>query len=85
MESIFAKGDLVRWITGHSVYEATEDMLVGADPIYQYGIIVEVSNIDPEAIIVNACLKSRTPRLVILNASEEDIEILSNGSKEDGQ
>ena len=60
-------------------------MLVGADPIYQYGIIVEVSNIDPEAIIVNACLKSRTPRLVILNASEEDIEILSNGSKEDEQ
>ena len=79
MDIVFKKGDLVRWITGHSVYEADEDMIVGADPIYSYGIIIEVSDVDPAAIIVNSCIKTRTQRLIILNACEEDIDILSSG------
>lgn len=85
MDTVFKKGDLVRWVTGHSVYEASGDTLVGATPIYSYGIIIEVSKVDPAAIIVNSCLKTRTQRLIILNASEEDIEILSTGDNQNGQ
>tara|TARA_B100001559_G_C16212315_1_gene489500 strand:+ start:269 stop:526 length:258 start_codon:yes stop_codon:yes gene_type:complete len=85
VDTVFKKGDLVRWITGHSVYEASGDTLVGAIPIYSYGIIIEVSKVDPAAIIVNSCLKTRTQRLMILNASEEDIEVLSTGDNKNGQ
>ena len=73
----------MRWVTGHSVYEARDTHLVGATPLYTYGIIMEVSNIDPNAIIVNSCLKSHPVRLIILDGSEEDIEILSQGSVSD--
>ena len=73
----------MRWVTGHSVYAAHDSILVGADPLYSYGIIMEVSNVDPDAIIVNSCLKSHPVRLIILHGSEEDIEILSQGSVND--
>ena len=85
VDNVFKKGDLVRWITGHSVYQADNDNLVGADPIYSYGIIIEVSKVDPGAIIVNSCIKTKTQRLIILNASEEDIDILSSGDNKNGQ
>jgi len=85
IESRFNKGDLVRWITGHSVYEAYDNHLVGAIPIYSYGIIMEVSSVDPEAIIVNSCVKSFSPRLIILNGEADEIEILSNGASSDGK
>ncbi len=85
MDGRFKKGDLVRWITGHSVYEAHDEFLVGSMPLYSYGIVMEVSDINPEAIIVNSCLKSHPVTLVILDGSEEDIEILSDGGPKDGQ
>lgn len=75
----------MRWITGHSVYEAHDDRLVGAEPIYSYGIVMEVSNVDPGAIIVNSCIRSLPVRLVILHDTEEDIEILSTGAQRHGQ
>ena len=69
----------MRWVTGHSVYAAHDSILVGSDPLYSYGIIMEVSKVDPGAIIINSCLKSHPVRLIILNDSEEEIEILSAG------
>lgn len=81
----FKKGDLVRWVTGHSVYEAHDEFLVGSHPLYSYGIVMEVSDINPQAIIVNSCLKSHPVTLIILDGSEEDIEILSNGGTKDGE
>ena len=80
----FNKGDLIRWITGHSVYEAHNDHLVGSVPIYSYGIIMEVSEKNPEAIIVNSCLKTNPVTLVILDGTEEEIEILSSGGIKNG-
>lgn len=84
MDIKFTKGDLVRWITGHSVYEADELHLVGSDPIYSYGIVMEVSHKDPKAIIVNSCLKNAAVRLVVLNGADEQIEILSAGAVKNG-
>ena len=74
----------MRWITGHSVYEAHDDRLVGALPIYSYGIVMEVSSKDPSAIIVNSCLKSNPVRLTILNGEEEEIEVLSSWANHNG-
>jgi hypothetical protein len=85
VERRFTKGDLVRWITGHSVYEAHNDNLVGACPLYSYGIVMEVSDINPEAIIVNSCLKSHPVTLIILDGTEEEIEVLSRGGTKDGK
>ena len=66
-------------MTGHRVYAAHDSILVGADPLYTYGIIMEVSDVDPTAIVVNSCLKNLPVRLMILNDSEEEIEVLSPG------
>lgn len=86
MDNRFKKGDFVRWITGHSVYEAHGDGLVGSVPLYSYGIVMEVSEINPEAIIVNSCLRNYPVTLVILDGHEEEIEILSpGGGKKDGK
>jgi len=75
----FHKGDYVRWITGHSVYEAYEDRIVGAKPIYRYGIIIEVSQVDPGAIIVHSAVYNKLPKLIILSNEIDEIEVLSSG------
>ncbi len=85
MDGKYHKGDYVRWLTGHSVYEAHEDKLVGADPIYTYGIVMEVSKVDPDAIIVHATVPNKIGRLVILSDVSDDIEILSTGGIKNGQ
>ena len=75
----FCKGDYVRWIIGHATYAAYPNKLVGADPIYKYGIIMQVSKVDNNAIIVHTWGSHNDRRLVILNGEEEKIEILSKG------
>jgi len=75
----YHKGDYVRWLTGHSVYQAHEDALVGADPIYTYGIVMEVSRVDPGSIVVHSSVTNKMPRLVILSDDLDEIEVLSTG------
>lgn len=75
----FTKGDLVRWVTGHLSYAAHPDKLVGQEPIYKYGIILQVSDVDPLAIVVHSCGYDRDARLVILDGRIEEIEVLSKG------
>ena len=41
------RGDLVRWVVDHDVYESSGDVLVGVSPNYRHGIIMEVSAKDP--------------------------------------
>ena len=41
------KGTLIRWVSTHKSYEANGDVLVGLEPIYSYGIVMEVSKKDP--------------------------------------
>lgn len=77
---IYRQGDFIRWITGHGIYEAYDDGAVGVDPIYEYGIILEVSSIDKGAIIVHSFSNS-SARLLILNNTLDEIEVLSEGSQ----
>ncbi len=74
----------MRWLTGHSVYEAHDAILVGAEPIYSYGIIMEVSPKDPGAIVVHSQPYNHHGRLVILSDDMDEIEVLSKGVSEDG-
>ena len=75
---VFCKGDLVRWVIGHATYEAHPTKLVGSDPIYKYGIVMQVSKKDPLAIIVHS-YNMDDPRLIILHATDDDIEVMSKG------
>ena len=46
------RGDLVRWVIDHDIYEASGDVLVGVSPNYRHGIIMEVSAKDNNAIMI---------------------------------
>ena len=70
------KGFFVKWRAGHHSYEANGDILVGVDPIYRYGIIIEVSRKKPSYFIVASC---RDGGWHVLDVHEDDIEILSRG------
>jgi len=78
----YKKGDLVRWIVDHSIYEASGDVLVGVSPNYRHGLIMEVSTIDPTSIMVYCydCKKKREGNWVILRAGEDKFEIISGAA-----
>ena len=77
----FSKGDFVRWTIGHATLAAHPDRLEGVDPIYKYGIIMQVSPVDPRAIIVHSCGLNSDSRLIILNGDDDDVEVLSKGER----
>ena len=71
------RGDLIRWVVDHDIYEADEHVLRGISPNYRHGIIMEVSKKDPNAIIVCCYDCKKEANWVILNLIQDDIEILS--------
>ena len=74
----FNRGDLIRWTVGHNTYESDGEILIGKDEIYKHGIIMEVSNVDPNCIIVHSRDADMAPRLVILNNDIDEIQLLSS-------
>ena len=84
MDIRYYRGDLIRWIVGHDTYECDGDTLYGTDPIYNHGIVVEVSDTDPSCIIVHSDDTRWAPRLVILNDTIDDIEVLSSTGVSNG-
>ncbi len=74
------RGDLVRWIVDHEIYEASGDVLVGVSPNYRHGIIMEVSAKDANAVMVYCydCKKKLEGSWVILNLMQDDFEVLSD-------
>ena len=76
------RGDLVRWIVDHDIYEATGDVLVGVSPNYRHGIIMEVSKIDPKAVMILCydCKEKREGSWMILNMVHDEFEVLSGVS-----
>ncbi len=75
----------MRWIIGHATFAAYPDKLVGADPIYKYGIVMQVSGVDPNAIIVHSYSNDLNGRLIILDRNHDDVEVISKGGIDDGQ
>ena len=76
------RGDLVRWVEDHEIYEASGDVLRGISPNYRHGIIMEVSTKDTDAVMVFCydCKKKREGNWMILDAGLDRLEVLSGES-----
>ena len=74
----------MRWIVGHSTFAAYHDRLVGEDPIYKYGIIMQVSPVNSRAIVVHSYGNASDARLIILDGDDDMVEVLSKGAIRDG-
>ena len=71
------RGDLVRWIVDHDVYEADVNTLRGIKPNYKHGIIMEVSKKDSDAVIVCCTDCKRYGNWLVLNLIHDELEVLS--------
>jgi len=80
----FHKGDLIRWVVGHDTYQSDGETLFGSDPIFNHGIIMEVSETDPSCIVVHSDDVRWAPRMVILNNTIDEIEVLSSTENNNG-
>jgi len=78
------RGDLVRWVTDWGVYAASADGHIEREfPQYAYGVIMEVSHRDPEAVVVY-CYDSKQQfaeqdTWVILHMIHDEFEVVSEG------
>ena len=70
-------GDLIRWIDDYDVYEASGDVVTPIQPIYAYGIVVEVSKTDPKNVVVSRFSDNGT--LKMLHMIHDGFEIVSKG------
>ncbi len=71
------KGYLIKWVTTHRVYESNGDVLVGIEPVYKYGVVVEVSKKDSDCIAVISCDDGRWH---MLDIKYDKFEIVSEGA-----
>jgi len=74
----FYIGDFVRWVVGHDTFQSDGKTLFGADPIFNHGIVMEVSNVNPNCIIVHSQDAEWAPRMVVLDSELDEIETLSS-------
>ena len=74
------RGDLVRWVIDHEIYEASGDVLIGIKPNYRHGIIMEVSTKDKNAVMIYCYDCNKEGNWMILNLIHDEFEILSGTS-----
>tara|TARA_Y100000592_G_scaffold21189_1_gene32600 strand:- start:1493 stop:1726 length:234 start_codon:yes stop_codon:yes gene_type:complete len=68
------KGTLIKWVSTHKSYEANGDVLVGLEPIYSYGIVMEVSRKDPSYLAVASFTDGRWH---VVDVHNDDIKVIS--------
>lgn len=75
-QSKLKRGALIRWIIDYEYFAAPAHAggVEPYEPIYMYGVVVEVSSQDPRSVAV-ACV--RDGRWVFLNMIHDEFEILS--------
>ena len=78
MHQKLQKGCLVRWIIDYEYYAApaTSGGIIPQEPIYNYGIVMEVSESDPYAVVI-FCFDNGG--WTILNMIHDEFEILNGG------
>jgi hypothetical protein len=68
-------GDLVRWIVDYRAFEAKDDgEIFPIDAIWAYGIVIEVSSVDPMSV---ALVRLDTRTYEILHMIHDGFEIVS--------
>ena len=66
------KGDLVRWVKEYTFYAADDRGNAWPhDPIYEYGLVMQTSHVDPSALIV---FGFRTKSLFIVDMKYDEVE-----------
>ena len=72
----------MRWVIDHEIYESSGDVLVGVCPNYRYGIIMEVSHKDANAVMVYCydCKKRKESNWMILDLIHDELEVLNGVS-----
>ena len=74
------RGDLVRWICDYALFAADDKGNAWPhDPQYEYGVIMEVSHSDPNAIIV---FGTSSKMWYTANIIEDEIEIVSSSRRQ---
>ena len=71
------KGQLVRGVVDYRAFEAYDDSNIvrGIDPIYKYGIIMEVGS-DNQCVVV-CCYEKDISRWLMLNLIHDNIEVIN--------
>lgn len=73
------KGDLVRWVSDYNLLAADDVGNVWPnDPVYEFGVVMDVSETDPWAVVIYSTSVGIWFTAQIL---DDDIEILSRAPK----
>ena len=73
------RGDLVRWVREYAFYEADDKGNAWPhDPVYEYGLVMEVSYKDNNALIV---FGFTAKQLFVVNKGSDAIETISRAPK----
>tara|TARA_B100000886_G_C20382180_1_gene474397 strand:+ start:965 stop:1195 length:231 start_codon:yes stop_codon:yes gene_type:complete len=73
----FKKGDLIKWFSHHRSFVASPMGVKGINPVYNHGIILEVSDKKTTAIIAH-CFDCDRYNLVILDADYDSVKLVSS-------
>jgi hypothetical protein len=71
------QGALVRWIEDYSIYAAYDDGLIGYDPTYRHGIVIDVSAVDTNKVAVYCYDCKEEGHWIILDLVLDELDILS--------
>ena len=77
---VLTRGDLVRWVFDYNIYAAFDDGVVGYDPIYRYGVVVESANTDQRTAVVFCFNCVDEVSWTIVNITTDEVDILNMGT-----
>jgi hypothetical protein len=69
-------GDMIRWIIDYKSFISDEDLLYPHEPIYEYGIIIEIANDDPYSVSVAS---TNSGKIEIIHMIIDGFEVISKG------
>ena len=73
------RGDLVRWVSDYTLFAADDRGNAWPhNPVYEYGIVMDVSDVDPWAVVVYCTSQGFWFTAQVL---DDDLEILSTAQR----
>ncbi len=71
------RGALIRWVEDYNIYAAYDDGLIGYDPTYRHGIVIEVAHLDKNKVAVYCYDCKSEGNWLILDLVLDELEVLS--------